>query len=318
MRFADTFKLTTPSDCEIQVTRTFAAPRALIFDALTKPELVKRWLLGPPGWSMPVCEIELRVGGAYRYQWRFDASGNEMAMRGTFKEIVAPEKLVATEKFDDAWYPGEALDTTLLVERDGKTTMTLTVLYESKRARDTATRSGMEQGMAAGYDKLEELLLASQAAGAVTPQVLQTEAQLLAVIQLTIPRSEMRTVMGPGIAELMAAVKSQGIPPAGPWFVHHLRIDPATFDFEICVPVPSPVTPVGRVKPGVRPAMRVAQSVLHGGYEKLGAAWGEFEKWLVANGHQTGPDLYECYAVGPGSDPDQANWRTELSKPLIG
>ena len=158
MRFADTFKLTTPSDREIEVTRTFDAPRTLIFDAMTKPEWVRRWLLGPPGWTMPVCEIDLRVGGAYRYQWRFEASGNEMGMRGVFREISAPEKLVATEKFDEAWYAGEALDTTVLTEKDGKTTMTLTVLYESKGARDTATQSGMEQGMAAGYDRLEELL----------------------------------------------------------------------------------------------------------------------------------------------------------------
>lgn len=165
MRFSDTFKVTTPSDCELEVTRTFDAPRKLIFDALTKPELVKRWLLGPPGWSMPICEIDLRVGGAYRYQWRFDASGNEMGMRGVFKEITAPERIVATEKFDEAWYAGEALDTTVLVEKNRKTTMTLTVLYESKEARDTATQSGMEKGMAIGYDRLEELL-ESQAANA--------------------------------------------------------------------------------------------------------------------------------------------------------
>ncbi len=166
MRFADSFKLTTPSDREIQVTRTFDAPRKLIFDALTKPELVKRWLLGPPGWSMPICEIDLRVGGAYRYLWRFESSGNEMGMRGVFKEIAAPERLVATEKFDEAWYAGEALDTTVLVEKDGKTTMTLTVLYESKDARDTATRSGMEQGMAMGYNRLEEMLPELQMASA--------------------------------------------------------------------------------------------------------------------------------------------------------
>lgn len=165
MRFSDTFKVTTPSDCELEVARTFDAPRKLIFDALTKPELVKRWLLGPPGWSMPICEIDLRVGGAYRYQWRFDASGNEMGMRGVFKEITAPERIVATEKFDEAWYAGEALDTTVLVEKNRKTTMTLTVLYESKEARDTATQSGMEKGMAIGYDRLEELL-ESQAANA--------------------------------------------------------------------------------------------------------------------------------------------------------
>ena len=164
MRFADTFKITTPTDCELVITRTFDAPRKLIFDALTKPELVKRWMSGPPGWSMPICEIDLRVGGAYRYQWRLDASGNEMGMRGVFKEISAPERIVATEKFDEAWYAGEALDTTVLVEKDRKTTLTLTVLYESKEARDTSKETGAD-GVAIGYDKLEELL-ESQLAGA--------------------------------------------------------------------------------------------------------------------------------------------------------
>lgn len=123
--------------------------------------------------------------------------------------------------------------------------------------------------------------------------------------------------MGPGITEVMAAVKAQGIGPAGPWFTHHLKMNPATFDFEICVPVTAPVTPAGRVKAGEWPAMCVAQTVSHGGYENLGNAWGEFIGWLEANGHKFGPDLYECYVAGPESSSDPANWRTELSKPLV-
>jgi uncharacterized protein YndB with AHSA1/START domain len=129
----------------------------LVFDAHTKPELVKRWLLGPPGWTMPVCEIDLRVGGKYRYVWR-NADGTEMGMGGVFREIARPERLVATEVFDQSWYPGEALDTSVFVEERGKTTVTLTVLYESREARDGVLKSPMEQGMAAGYDRLEELL----------------------------------------------------------------------------------------------------------------------------------------------------------------
>lgn len=149
-----------------------------------------------------------------------------------------------------------------------------------------------------------------------TPKIVQTAAQHTAVIHLTVPRSEMQTVMGPGITEVMAAVKAQGIGPAGPWFTHHLKMNPATFDFEICVPVTAPVTPVGRVKAGEWPAMRVAQTVSHGGYENLGNAWGEFIAWLEANGYKFGPDLYECYVAGPESSSDPANWRTELNKPL--
>src|SRR6185503_3106474 len=112
-------KVSASGDREIVMTRSFNAPRRLVFDAFTKPELVRQWLLGPDGWSMPVCEIDLRVGGKYRYVWRKEATGEEMGMGGTFREIVRPEKLVATEKFDEAWYPGEAVDTTVFEERGG-------------------------------------------------------------------------------------------------------------------------------------------------------------------------------------------------------
>jgi uncharacterized protein YndB with AHSA1/START domain len=158
MFFPDSFKVSTPSDREIQLSRDFDAPRSLVFDAFTKPELVRRWLLGPPGWIMPVCEIELRVAGSYRYVWRSEKDGSQMGIRGVFREITPVERLVATERFDDAWYPGEALDTTVFEERRGITRTTITVLYESQEARDTARRSGMEHGMAAGYDRLETLL----------------------------------------------------------------------------------------------------------------------------------------------------------------
>jgi uncharacterized protein YndB with AHSA1/START domain len=157
MSTAGTLKVTTPSDREIVITRVFDAPRRLVFDAYTKPELLKRWLLGPPGWTMVVCEIDPKVGGAYRYQWR-GPDGAEMGMRGVYREIVRPERIVATEAFDQSWYPGEALDTIVLVEKDGKTTLTLTVLYESREARDIAIKSNMEQGLTAGYDKLAEVL----------------------------------------------------------------------------------------------------------------------------------------------------------------
>jgi uncharacterized protein YndB with AHSA1/START domain len=160
MTSTSTLQVTTPTEREIVMTREFDAPRTLVFEALTKPELVQRWLLGPPGWTMPVCEIDLKVGGAYRYVWR-NAEGTEMGMGGVFREIVAPERLVATERFDDAWYPGEALDTTVLSEQDGRTTLTLTVLYESREARDAVAESGMETGVASGYDRLAELLAQS-------------------------------------------------------------------------------------------------------------------------------------------------------------
>jgi len=150
-------QVTTPSDHEIAMTRVFHAPRPLAFDAITKPELLKRWLLGPPGWSMIVCEFALNVGGKYRYVWRH-VNGNEMGMGGVLREIVVPERIVVTEKFDQAWYPGEAIVTNVLTDHGGKTTLTLTVRYESREARDIALKSAIKDGVAASYDRLAELL----------------------------------------------------------------------------------------------------------------------------------------------------------------
>jgi uncharacterized protein YndB with AHSA1/START domain len=154
---AHTLELTTPSERELLITRTFDAPRQLVWECHTKPELVRRWLLGPPGWTMPVCEIDLRVSGRYRYVWR-NEDGREMGMGGVFREIVAPERLVANEAFDDDWTGGETLVTQAFSERAGKTTLSLTVLYASKEARDGALRTGMTEGMEAGYARLEEVL----------------------------------------------------------------------------------------------------------------------------------------------------------------
>jgi uncharacterized protein YndB with AHSA1/START domain len=151
-------KMFAQSDREVVMTRVFDAPRHLVFGALTKPELVKRWLLGPDGWSMSVCEIDLRVGGSYRYVWKRDSNGKEMGVRGVFREVVPPERLVCTEVFDDAWYPGEALITSTLTEQNGKTTLVSTVLYESKEARDGVLKSGAESGVAASYDRLAALV----------------------------------------------------------------------------------------------------------------------------------------------------------------
>ena len=155
-------KVTTPSDREIAMTRVFDAPRTLVFDAHTKPELVKQWLLGPPGWSMPVCEMDVRVGGTYRWVWRHDRNGTEMGMGGVYREIVQPERLVTTERFDEAWYPGEAVGTLVLVEQRGRTTVTQTMRYESREARDAVLKSGMEKGVAASYDRLADLLAATR------------------------------------------------------------------------------------------------------------------------------------------------------------
>jgi len=148
-------QVSTPTDREIVITRTFNAPRRLVFEAMTKPEFMKQWLFGPDGWSFAVCEIDLRVGGSFRYVWR-GPDGSEMGMSGIIHEVVPPERIVQTEKFDA--YPNEAVGTLVLIEQAGKTNLTLTMLYDTKETRDAVLKSGMEHGMAAGYDRLERLL----------------------------------------------------------------------------------------------------------------------------------------------------------------
>ncbi len=150
-----------------------------------------------------------------------------------------------------------------------------------------------------------------------TPQITQTAAQLIAFIHLTVPREQIQNVMGPGLSEVRAAIAAQGIAPAGPWFTHHLRMDPGTFDFEICVPVTAPVAAVGRVEPGRLPAATVARTIFHGAYEGLGAAWGELDAWVANKGYKPRPDLWEFYVAGPESSLDPSTWRTELNRPLI-
>ena len=149
------------------------------------------------------------------------------------------------------------------------------------------------------------------------PMVVACPEQLMACIHLTVPRSEIRAVMGPGLQEVKAALKAQGISASGPWFTHHLKMDPKVFDFEICMPVGTAVSPVGRVKPGRLPARKVARTVYHGGYEGLGDAWGEFSAWVKSGGHKPAPDLWEVYASGPEASADPSAWRTELNQPLL-
>ena len=159
---AGKLQVTTPSDREIAMTRVFDAPRSLVFDAWTKPELLKRWLGVFGDWSFAVCEVDLKVGGKYRYVWR-GKDGREMGMGGVYREIVRPERIVSTEEFDDPWYPGDAQDTTVFVEKGGKTTVTTTVLYATKEARDGVLKSPMESGVAKSYDKLAEVLASTPA-----------------------------------------------------------------------------------------------------------------------------------------------------------
>ena len=158
MKNTGTLNVTMPSEREIMMTRVFNAPRRLVFEAFSKPELLKRWF-GPRGFSLVVCEVDARVGGGFRFVLR-GPDGKDMGMRGVYLEIVPPERSVHMESFDD--YPGESQVTMVLIERDGKTTMTVTVAYPSREVRDMVAASGMEHGAAESYDRLADLLSADQ------------------------------------------------------------------------------------------------------------------------------------------------------------
>jgi effector-binding domain-containing protein len=150
-----------------------------------------------------------------------------------------------------------------------------------------------------------------------TPHITQVAAQRTAFIHLSIARDQIQDVMGPGISEVLATLATQGITPTGPWFTHHLRMDPHVFDFEICVPIGARVEPTGRVQAGELRAAKVARTVYHGGYEGLGNAWGEFMGWMASEGLSQADDLWECYVAGPESGTEPTQWRTELNRPLL-
>jgi uncharacterized protein YndB with AHSA1/START domain len=148
--------VTTPSDREIVLRRVFDAPRRLVFDAWTRPELLMRWL-GARGWNLVVCEVDLRVGGRWRFVSR-GPGGAEMGHGGVYREIVPPARLVCTEVFDDQSYPGETLITHEFAEHAASTTLTTTLLYATPQGRDTVLRYPMARGVAHGYDRLAGLL----------------------------------------------------------------------------------------------------------------------------------------------------------------
>jgi uncharacterized protein YndB with AHSA1/START domain len=162
----NTLKVTTPSDREIVMTRAFNAPRKLVFEAYTKPELLKRWLLGPPGWEMVVCQVAVKAGDRYRYEWR-NAKGVQFGTGGVCREFAPPGRIVCTELMDG--YPSESLVTAEFVEEGGRTTLTLTMLYESREVRDAVLKMGMERGVAASYDRLDKLLASGAVQGSSRP-----------------------------------------------------------------------------------------------------------------------------------------------------
>jgi uncharacterized protein YndB with AHSA1/START domain len=157
-------QVSLPSEREVRVVRRFKAPRALVYRAHTEPQLVQRWMLGPPGWSMPVCEMDVRVGGAYRWRWRSDENGKEFGFYGVFREVDAPANISHEQSFDPGDVGGSmpteapAIISVELSEQGGVTTLTTTMLFPSPQARDGAVRTGMTEGMEMSYQKLDQLL----------------------------------------------------------------------------------------------------------------------------------------------------------------
>jgi uncharacterized protein YndB with AHSA1/START domain len=164
LRTTGKLQLFTPSEQEIVMVRSFNAPRRLVFKALTTPELVQQWLLGTPGWTMPVCEIDLRVGGRYRFVWR-GPKGEEMGVKGVYREITPPERIVGTEAFEPAWYPGELAFTQSLVEQGDQTTLTMALQYASREARDIAIKTPMDRGVEQSYERMEQILKSLEDSG---------------------------------------------------------------------------------------------------------------------------------------------------------
>jgi uncharacterized protein YndB with AHSA1/START domain len=152
-----TLEFLTPGDREIVLRRVFNAARERVFDAFTRPELLKRWFFGKPGGTLSVCEVALKAGDSFRYVWR-DPDGSEMGMRGVCREFIRPERIVATEQFDKPWYPGEAVGTIEVTDQNGRTVLTQTIRYDSPAAREIARETQMEHAIALGYDRLEALL----------------------------------------------------------------------------------------------------------------------------------------------------------------
>lgn len=149
-----------------------------------------------------------------------------------------------------------------------------------------------------------------------TPEIISLGEQRTAFIPLCIARERMPELMGPAVAELIAALQAQGLAPAGPLLCHHHRLDSAVFDFALSFPVLGAVQPQGRVQAGVLPAARVVRTVYQGAYEGLPQAWGEFTRWLQGSGQLCAEDFLEIYLQGPAQSPNPADWRTELRRPL--
>ena len=318
-------ELKTEGDRYVVVTRRFAAPPTAVYRAHIEPALIQKWMLGPEGWTMPVCINDARPGGKFRYEWA-NAKGASFSITGEFIELTPFSRIVHVERMHlPDTTPDNHVVTTFAPEGSG-TLMTMRMTLPDEKSRAAMLATGMEHGMEDSYARLERIC-ANEQAGAGregefrlhgTPEIITTKPQLTATIRMNIPRNEMMKVFGPAVQELVAALTAQGIAPMGSAFAHHFKMSPGVFDFEVGFVTAKPVEPAGRVKPSQWPAEKCAHAVYVGPYEGLPAVWGEFTEWMKSNGLAQAEDLWEHYVAGPHSNPDPKTWRTELYRPLRG
>ncbi|MCB9797222.1 MAG: SRPBCC domain-containing protein [Alphaproteobacteria bacterium] len=299
----------TPDDVTLVATRRFAAPRAQVWAAWTEPTLLRRWLLGPEGWTMPVCEVDLRAGGAQRFVWA-RAGREDMEITGTYVEVEPPGRLV----FDESWGGGWPVtrNTLELFEDAAGTVMVMTTVWPDAEAARKAQGTGMKGGSDLSFGRLDEWFRP----GIELPRVQELAAQPAAVIHLTVRPQDMERAMDPAVQELLAALGEQGLGPVGPMFTRHLRVTPGQFDFDLGFPASAPVTPTGRVQAGERPALRALSTVYRGPYEGLPKAWATLNAWARVEGLGLTGGVLEVYTRGPESSPDPADWQTELHHDL--
>lgn len=302
-------------DRAIVITRSFGAPRELVFDAFTDPGMMKEWFHGPPGWKLTTCEVDLREGGTYRREWTGPA-GESMGMGGVFRQVQRPVRVVRTERYDQPWYPGECTGTFELKAEGKATRMTLTLEYESREVRDQVLASTAMNGMETGYAELEQYLdhVQHEARPIITPPEVTTTRELITVtIPLVIPCQDMGNYMDPAIQEVIKAASGQGIAITGPLFSYHKRRPGTTFDFELGFPVAEAIKEEGRVTNSKLPAAKVARAVYQGPYDNLGKAWGALEQWVRQNGHGGTGRFWERYLNNPDEVKDPREYRTELN-----
>ncbi len=314
-RTGSTLQVAAHGDRAMVITRQFNAPRELVFDAFNKPEMLKEWFHGPPGWKLTTCEVDLRVGGTYRREWTNDA-GESMGMGGVFQEVERPARVVRTELYDQPWYPGVAVGTFELTTVGKATLMTLVIAYESQEVRDKVLASPVMSGMGTGYAGLEKYLERVQQGTnpiITLPEVITTKEIITATIPLVIPCQDMGTYMDPAIQEIIKAITGQGIKIAGPMFSYHHRRPSDSFDFEIGFPVAKAITEEGRVINSKLPAVKVVRSVYQGPYDGLGTAWGAVQQWVRENGHGETGRFWESYLNNPDEVKDARDYRTELN-----